>query len=326
MCVLTIQHQLFTYLEDYRVSRKLKVGVIGCGYLGQFHVEKYVQNELAILVGVFDRNFERAQAIAEKNKTTAFHDLTELLEQIEAVSIVTPTLSHYEIAKRCLNQSLHLFIEKPITSKIADAKNLIELAREKNKILQVGHSERYNPAYQAAFKYIQTPQYIETIRIAPFLNRATDVDVIHDLMIHDLDIIAQHCHNEIEDITGNSLSVISNELDFVQASIKFNNGMSVHLTASRISPITRREITFYSSSEIVQIDFANVRYYAAPLKLARARQQIDFEQGQLKKKDIIYSELNDFIEAILYDEKVFIDGNDGLVALQLAHQIKQAVK
>ena len=233
-------------------SKIINIGVVGTGKLGSYHIQKLQKNHCCNLIGVFDISKSSMSKCKEKYQVSTFDNLDNLLEKCDAVTIATPTMNHYEVGRRALNKGLHIFIEKPITNKIVDAEKLSSLAQRNNRIIQVGHIERFNRAFTESLKYINKPQFIEIHRISPFPKRSLDIPVVMDLMIHDLDILlSMNLNNEIIDIKATGASVVTDFIDLANARIEFESGLVANLTASRISAKQMRKIRiFQTQSEI----------------------------------------------------------------------------
>ncbi|HAK60654.1 MAG TPA: hypothetical protein DCO77_09765, partial [Nitrospiraceae bacterium] len=235
--------------------KKINVGVIGVGYLGQFHAEKYAHIPNADLVGIVDEDQDRAAQIAKKLDTEALPDISRLVGRVDAVSIVVPTIYHYRIAKQCLEQGIHVLIEKPITESLDQADELIALASEKGLVLQVGHIERFNPAVRAVKARLTAPRYLSAERAAPFTMRCTDVNVVLDLMIHDLDIVMDLAGADLLEVSAAGASVITKQIDAATARIVFQNGCVADVTASRLSDEKKRILRVFDGDNLYTSDY-----------------------------------------------------------------------
>lgn len=235
---------------------ELKIGVIGTGHLGKIHTKLWKENKSAHLTGIFDADSEKAKSIADEFNITAFNSINELLENVDAVTISSPTSTHFEIAELCINKGVHCFIEKPITSKYFEAERLISLAENKNIIIQVGHVERFNPAISAASKYNLEPRFIETHRLSQFKPRATDVSVVHDLMIHDIDILLNLVKSPLKSVDANGVNVLTETTDIANARLTFENGAVANITASRITAKPMRKMRIFQKDMYLSIDFS----------------------------------------------------------------------
>jgi predicted dehydrogenase len=234
---------------------KLKVAVIGTGHLGSIHAKLWKQNSSAELVGIFDQDTEKANKIASDLSVTAFDSLQSALEHCSAVTIAVPTSMHYETAMYCIEKGVHCLIEKPITAVSSEAKELIKKAKENSVILQVGHVERFNPALSVLKNYKMAPRFIEAHRLSQFKPRAIDVSVIHDLMIHDIDIVLSLFKSEVERIDANGVAILTDTPDIANARITFKNGGVANLTASRISANPMRKLRIFQPGAYISIDF-----------------------------------------------------------------------
>lgn len=289
------------------------------------------------LIGIYDHNPEHAQAIAKEFSVKAFDSSEELIEQVDAVDIVTPTLSHYEYAVQAIRKSKHLFIEKPVTQTVEEGKKLVALAREAGIKVQVGHVERFNPSFLAAQKFLMQPMFIETHRLAEFNPRGTDVSVIHDLMIHDIDIVLSVVRSPVKRVSASGVAVVSDTPDIANARIEFDNGCVANLTASRISLKNMRKSRFFQRDAYISVDFLNKKTEVVRLKTltgepgplditvdlgpGKGTKQIYFDQPEIPEVNAIKMELELFAKAILDNTSVPVPIEDGYLALQVAHQV-----
>ncbi len=310
--------------DDIRV----RAGVIGVGYLGKFHAEKYANLPSCDLVGVVDYNPGNAKAIAEKWQTTAYTDYHDLLDKVDAVSIAAPTTLHHSIAKDCLLRGIHVLVEKPITVTTDEAEELVSLAREHDCLLQVGHLERFNSALLDLDKVLTTPKFIETHRLAPFKPRATDVDVILDLMIHDIDLILNTVRSDVVDIAISGTSVLSDTTDIANARLSFANGCVANVTASRISLKTERKMRIFQSDAYISIDFQN-RIFSYHRKgegeMFPGVPNIESKETIYEDGDALKAEIVAFIDCIRSGTPPLVSGEDGLRALQTATRIRETL-
>ncbi|MGC8748256.1 MAG: Gfo/Idh/MocA family oxidoreductase [Candidatus Kapaibacteriota bacterium] len=325
-------------------NKKLMVSVIGVGHLGTIHAKLLKNNEYANLVGIFDINREKAYQLANELNCRRFESLDEAKENSDAIIIATPTTTHYEIAQQFLEKSIHCFIEKPITVTYKQALHLIEKAKEKNAIIQVGHVERFNPALKAVMKYTPKPLFIESHRLSQFKLRATDVSVISDLMIHDIDIILWLVKSRIKRIHANGVAVLTDTIDIANARIEFENGAVANLTASRISAKPTRKMRFFQKQAYFSIDFANQKVEIYKIVEGSDTQnlglpaimlgnindspknvKIIFEQPEIEESNAIVDEHNSFFRAILYGEMVPISAFEASQALRLSEMIERKI-
>ena len=308
---------------------KLRVAVIGVGYLGRFHAQKYAVLPGCSLVAVADSRAEAGGALAQELNTKAVADYRELLGQVDAVSIATPTPAHFDIALAFLESGAHVLVEKPITETVAQAQQLIAAAQRAGRVLQVGHLERFNPAIVAAEPLLRAPRFIECQRLAPFRERGTDVNVVLDLMIHDLDIVQSIVGSAITRIDAIGTPVFSSEIDIANARIRFANGCVANATASRVSLKTERKLRIFQDDAYLSIDLQQkiltvIRKQSVPLGDSQLPVSIDeqsFEQG-----DALRTEIEAFLASCRGERPVAVTGDDGMRALQTAVTIAQAVK
>jgi predicted dehydrogenase len=306
----------------------LRTAVIGVGYLGRFHAQKYRELPGSKLVAVADAVPEAAQKVATELGVEAVTDYRQLLGKVDVVSIVVPTPLHFSVAEFFLEHGVHVLVEKPITETIEQAERLIELARSKNCVLQVGHLERFNPAIQAAAKVINTPRFIESHRLAPFKQRGTDVSVVLDLMIHDIDLIQELVGKPIASIDAVGAQVFSQDIDIANARIRFEGGCVVNTTASRVSLKQERKLRIFQDDAYLSVDLqqkilTTVRKKATGPIDSPAQVAIDeqnFEQG-----DALRAEIEAFLKAVRDGSTPVVTGEDGLRALATAIQITQLV-
>jgi predicted dehydrogenase len=303
---------------------RVKVGVVGVGYLGRYHAEKYANLPQTDLVGVADIDPEKADRVAKQWKTRAFTDYRDLIPHVKAVSIAVPTSLHYTIASDFLKRGIDVLIEKPITTTLEEADDLITLARERNLILQVGHLERFNAAIVATRDIIRNPMFIESHRLAFFQERGTDVDVILDLMIHDIDIILSMVKSRVKEIHAVGVPVISQHIDIANARIEFRNGCVANVTASRISDKMMRKIRIFEPDAYISIDYAakEVQVYrkigeASPDSLP----EIVSEQIAIEEKDSLGEEIKAFIQSVITRSIPVVAGEAGKEALKVALEI-----
>lgn len=314
----------------------LKAGVLGAGHLGKIHLRLLQQSEKYELVGFYDPIAENAAAVSEEFGYKAFDSIEELIAAVDVVDIVTPTLSHFDCAKQALESGKHIFIEKPITKTYEEAMLLRGLAKEHKVRGQVGHVERFNPAFTAVKEAINNPMFIETHRLAEFNPRGTDVPVVLDLMIHDIDIILSVVKSKVKNIQASGISVISDTPDIANARLEFENGCVANLTASRISLKNMRKSRFFQKDAYISVDFLTkkselVRMHDAPenpdefamiLQNAEGvKKQIYFENPTVEPNNAILDELESFAEAIANNRTPEVSLQQGAEALQVALQI-----
>jgi predicted dehydrogenase len=308
----------------------LRTGVIGTGYLGKFHAEKYSKLKNSELKFLVDTDLVTAKALAKKYQCTATNNYHDLINQVDAVSIVTPTSSHYDIAKFFLEHGVHVLVEKPMTVTLAEAQTLIDLAETQKLILQVGYLERFNPIIMKALPTITTPKFIESTRIMGFNPRNKDVNVILDLMIHDIDLIQSIVDSEIKSIDTSGIEVLSNDLDIASARLHFMNNCVANVTASRISLKSERKLRIFQEDAYFSLDLQNKNGIVCRKgsgEMFPGIPNIERQTLKVKDHDALLTEIDAFLTAILTHTPPKVTGNDGkrslAVALAMTEQIKQ---
>lgn len=319
-----------------------KIAVLGAGHLGKIHLKCILASDKFDLVGFYDPDAETAEAVANSFGIKRFHSEDELIEAAEIVDIVTPTMSHYDCASKALKHARHVFIEKPLTTTLYEAKKLIKLAEEASVKVQVGHVERFNPAFIAARPYIDKPMFIEAHRLGQFNPRGTDVPVILDLMIHDIDIILNVVNSAVKKISASGVSVVSDTPDIANARIEFNNGSVANLTASRISMKNMRKTRFFQHEGYIAVDFLKKETQIIRMKDIGAspdpfamiidmgpeknQKQIYVEKPEIKSINAIKTELETFHESIIDNKEPLVTIMDGYTSLELAYQIMEKIE
>ncbi|SRR5574343_19028 len=316
----------------------LKIGVLGAGHLGKIHIRLLLElkNEFE-LIGFYDPSDDNAADAIEKFGIQRYDSIQDLLNVVDCVDIVTPTLAHYDCASQALRNSKHVFIEKPVTQTVDEARSLMELAREADVKVQVGHVERFNPAFQSAIPYFNKPMFIETHRLAQFNPRGTDVPVVLDLMIHDLDIILSVVKSGIKRISASGVSVVSDTPDITNARIEFDNGCVANLTASRISMKNMRKSRFFQKDAYISVDFLtkelevvrmeDVQGEPSPFDIifelgeGKPSKKIYFDKPDIEETNAIKEELRTFAESIKNDSTPLVSLDDGYRALDVAQKI-----
>jgi predicted dehydrogenase len=315
----------------------LKIGVIGAGHLGKIHLRCIQESDVFELVGFYDADTAAAEAYAKEHRLNLFADADALIQACDVVDIVTPTLSHHLYACKALRMSRHVFIEKPMANTVDEAREIMRLADEAGKKVQVGHVERFNPAFTAAQPYLQNPMFIETHRLAQFNPRGTDVSVVLDLMIHDIDIVLHCVKSTVKKISASGVSVVSDTPDIANARIEFDNGCVANLTASRLSMKNMRKTRFFQKDAYISVDFLEkeseiIRMQAVegeidPLSLTidlgagKGRKEIFFEKPEIEPVNAIQTELERFAEAITLNRNPVVTASDGVQALDVAYRI-----
>jgi predicted dehydrogenase len=308
--------------------KNLRVGVVGVGYLGQYHAEKYAQMDNVELVGVADINPARADAIAKQFKVPAMYDHRELIGKVDAVSIVVPTSEHFQISKDFLGREIDILIEKPITTTLEQADELIEYAEEQGLIIQVGHLERFNSAVIALEDIIKQPLFIESDRLSIFKDRGTDVSVVLDLMIHDIDIISNFVKSDVELIRAAGAPVITKEVDIANARLEFASGCIANVTASRISMKNERKIRLFQKDAYVSVDFAKRNITVIRRDEAFTKGIIpgmDVRNLSFNTGDALEDELRSFTEAVSHRRSPEVTGQMGRDALKIALTISDQI-
>ncbi|AMA48409.1 Gfo/Idh/MocA family protein [Flavobacterium covae] len=319
----------------------LKVGVLGAGHLGKIHLRLLNQSEKYELVGFFDPFEDNATKVAQEFGYKKFDSITELINAVDVVDIVTPTLQHFECAQQAIEAGKHIFIEKPIATTVEEAEAIIALAKKHNVKGQVGHVERFNPAFMAVKDKISNPMFIETHRLAEFNPRGTDVPVVLDLMIHDIDAILSVVKSKVKSINASSVAVISDSPDITNARIEFENGCVANITSSRISMKNMRKSRFFQKDAYISVDYLDkvcevVRMKDAPetpgdfdmiLQNAEGvKKQIYFDNPDVHLNNAILDELESFADAINQDATPVVTLEDGTEALRVAYQIIECIE
>lgn len=317
---------------------KLKAGVLGAGHLGKIHLRLLNQSEKYELMGFYDPDFENAQKVSQEFGYQMFNSVEELISVCDMVDVVTPTLNHFECAEKIISAGKHIFIEKPIANTVEEAERIIALAKKHNVKGQVGHVERFNPAFLAVKETITNPMFIEAHRLAEFNPRGTDVPVVLDLMIHDIDVILSVVRSKVKHISASGALVISQSPDIANARIEFENGCVANLTASRISLKNMRKSRFFQKDAYISVDFLEkkvevVRMKDAPeipgdfdmiLQNAEGeKKQIYFENPEISANNAILDELEEFADAIKNDTTPIVTLEQGTEALRIAKQITE---
>ena len=322
---------------------KLSIGVIGVGHLGKLHSKMFNEISNCNFVGVFDSNQEQAKSVADEFGVKSFESIDELLSNVKAVSVAATTTAHYEVAKKCFEKNIHVFVEKPITAAIEEGEELVKLAKEKNLKFQVGHIERFNPGLLSLESFISDPMFIQSDRLAQFNPRGTDVAVVLDLMIHDIDIILSFIKSNVKQIDASGVAVVSNHIDIANARIQFENGAVANVTASRISQKKMRKMRLFQKDHYISLDFVtgvSEVYRLQPLDepalsnsisfgeigVGERKKRLIYEQPESKEVNALNYELQLFVDSVLYDKKIIVSGEDGLRALKVAEIIIQKIE
>jgi predicted dehydrogenase len=315
---------------------KLKIGVIGAGHLGKLHIKLLKEIETAELVSIYDKNKETAESCGAEFGVKVAPDLDSLLNEVDAVSVVSVTSAHYELVKKCFEKNKHVFVEKPITAKVEEAEDLVKISQEKGLKLQVGHIERFNPALLSVEKFNLDPKFIQTDRLAQFNPRGTDVAVVLDLMIHDIDIILSLIKSEVKHISASGVAVVSGTIDIANARLEFENGAVANVTASRISQKKMRKMRIFQRDAYISLDFnsgvSEVFRLAPPDEVSEShfsfgeigvgenKKAIVYEHPEVKEVNALKYELALFTKAVLENARPVVNGEDGLRALKVAQE------
>jgi len=317
----------------------LKAGVLGAGHLGKIHLRLLQESEKYELVGFYDSYTENAERVANEFGYKLFNSIDDLIDAVDIVDIVTPTLSHFDCAKQAIEKGKHIFIEKPITNTLQEAEAIRTLASQQHVRGQIGHVERFNPAFTAVKDIIDTPMFIETHRLAEFNPRGTDVPVVLDLMIHDIDIILSVVQSKVKNIHASGISVISETPDIANARIEFENGCVANLTASRISMKNMRKSRFFQKDAYISIDFLEKKSEVVKMKDAPenpdefamilqnaegVKKQIYFDNPEVTPNNAILDELESFADAVMNDTTPIVSLHQGTEALRVAQMIIDA--
>ena len=320
----------------------IKIGVIGAGHLGKIHIRLLKEIKEFDLIGFYDTNPVNSKKITSEFGISSFSSAEELIDSSDAIDVVTPTKYHFEYAKMTIEKGKHLFVEKPITTTIDEAQELVKLTENKEVKVQVGHVERFNPAFIAIQKDCNNPMFIEAHRLAEFNPRGTDVPVVHDLMIHDIDIVLSIVKSEIKSIYASGVSIISDTPDIANARIEFENGCVANLTASRISLKSMRKTRIFQKDAYISIDFLEKKAELIRMKDAKntddpfaliidpgkgkTKKQIEFESPKTTDNNAIKNELTSFYHAIVNNTDTIVTIEDAYKALYVAHQISEQVE
>jgi predicted dehydrogenase len=309
--------------------QKIRAAVVGVGYLGRFHAQKYAQADGCELTAVVDPRAEAREPVAAEVKARPLENYRSLLGAIDAVSVVTPTPAHFAIARDFLEAGAHVLVEKPITETPAEARELIALAARTGRILQVGHLERFNAAILAAEPYLRSPRFVECHRLAPYRERGTDVNVVLDLMIHDIDIVQTIVGAPIAAIDAVGTPVFSDEIDIANARIRFANGCVANATASRVSLKTERKMRIFEDDAYLSLDLQQKIMTLIRKRTARDAPgplPVTIEEQSLEPGDALKAEIDSFLDCIRAGRAPVVPGEAGLIALETAIRITEQVK
>ncbi len=316
----------------------LKIGIVGTGHLGKLHTKLFKEIENCELVGIYDIDEEKLNSAASEFSVNPYSSLEELLKNVDAVSIVSTTSAHYSIAKKALQNGKHVFVEKPITAKIEEGEEIVDLASSLGLNMQVGHIERFNPALLALENFALEPKFIQSDRLSQFNLRGTDVAVVHDLMIHDIDIILSLVKSDVKQVNASGIAVVTDNIDIANARIEFVNGTVANVTASRISQKKMRKMRMFQKDAYITLDFTtgvseifrllqpgdpaseNLMAFGE-IGAGEKKKLLVYEQPELKEVNALKYELQLFVNSILEKKEPLVTGADGLRALKVAEEI-----
>ncbi len=299
------------------MKNKVKIAVIGVGYLGTQHTRILSYLENAELMGVVDIDYDKAIQIGNRHGVKYYKDYREVIDLIDAAIVATPTSEHYSIAKDLILQGKSVLVEKPITETVEQGEKLVEIAKEKNAVLQVGHLERFNPAVEELERIITEPKFIEVQRLGSFSSRSLDIDVILDLMIHDLDIILALVKDEVKIIKATGTHVLTEKIDIANARLEFNSGCVANITASRVHHGKIRKLRVFQPNSYFSVDYIDQEVKIFSLD----GEKINTETLNIKKEEPLKKELENFLQGVMGKKKVKVTGEEGLTALKLAYQV-----
>lgn len=319
-------------------NTKLKIGIFGVGHLGKFHLNNWKQIEGVEITGFYDPDDKQAALVEKEYGITRYLDVAALLDDCDAADIVAPTNFHFMLAEKALRKSKHVFIEKPLAATMEEGRQIVKLAKEARVKVQVGHVERFNPAYLAALGYTHQPMFVEVHRLAQFNPRGTEVSVILDLMIHDIDIILSLIKSPVKNIYASGVSVMTDTPDIANVRIEFNNGCVANLTSSRISMKKMRKIRIFQKDAYIGIDLLakkteiiklkddkDENVFSFDLETPKGTKTIAIANPDIKENNAIKMELESFIQSIRSDKQTAVSEVDGFLAMDVAHQILEKI-
>jgi predicted dehydrogenase len=319
--------------------KSLRVGAVGVGHLGREHARVMASLPGAELVGVYDARLEVGRQVAKELGTLALDSLDQLLSLVEAVSIAAPTTAHFEIASECISRGIHVLVEKPLAATVEEARALVEASQKHSVIVQTGHIERFNPIVQAALSVVREPRFIESHRLSSFVGRSTDVDVVLDLMIHDIDLALATVQSEIRSVEATGVPILSSNVDIANARLLFANGAVANLTASRVSKEKIRKIRFFSRDSYISVDCLGGRaeLYKKGFDVRPKGEELQWEESQIApgifRRTIVVSgqeplrlELEHFVKCVTQGERPVVDGMAGLRAMEVALRVSERIR
>jgi len=307
---------------------KLRAAVVGVGYLGRFHAQKYKMLDDVELVAICDLEEDKTQAIGTELGVPSFTNYKDLLGKTDIVTVAASTSAHFEIAQFFLENDVHVLVEKPMTCEVSEAEILCQLADKKSLKLQVGHVERFNPAWQSVQEKLKIPLFIECHRLAPFKPRGVDVDVVFDLMIHDIDVILSIVNSPLRSVSAAGTPVMTPYVDIANARLEFESGTIANLTASRVSQSSKRKFRIFQPDQYLSMDFesGDVSLLTKTGEWEEGELPIDSEFWNLEKGDALLAETKSFVHSVINDKPCLVTGKDGLVAMRIVEQILNDIK
>ena len=315
------------------MSDRLRVGVVGVGHLGQHHARVYAELENCTLVGVADVDIERGREIAGRHDTKFYEDYTDLCQDVDALSIAVPTEYHHAVGMECLRQGIHVLIEKPIARTVEEADQLIELAAQQQRVIQIGHTERFNAAVVELARIVEKPAFIESNRLSPFPERSTDIDVVLDIMIHDIDIILSLVKSPVKKLEAVGVPVITSKIDIANTRLEFESGCIANVTASRVSLKQERKLRMFQPEKYISLDYQAQSLHVVEIKhpelrhdFPNARPTIIPHQVNVTKQEPLKAELEAFVDCVYTGGDPVVSGNDGRNALKAAFQILRTMR
>ena len=315
------------------MSEKLRVGVVGVGHLGQHHARVYAELENCELMGVADLDVERGQEIAGRHGAKFYENYTELCRHVDALSIAVPTEHHHTVGMECLRRGIHVLIEKPIAKTLEEAEQLIELAAQQRCVLQVGHTERFNAAVVELAKIVRKPAFIESNRLSPFPERSTDIDVVLDIMIHDIDIILSLVKSPVKKLDAVGVPVMTSKIDIANTRLEFESGCIANVTASRVSLKQERKLRMFQPEKYISLDYQAQSLNVVEIKhperrhdFPNRRPMILPHQVDVSRREPLKAELEAFVDCVYTGGTPVVSGHDGRNALKTAFQILQTMR
>ncbi len=308
------------------MTRALRAAVVGVGYLGAFHADKYASMRDVDLVAVVDADVERARAVASRCRTQALTDYRALFDRVDCVSLAVPSPLHFGLARDLVLHDIDVLVEKPLTTSVAEGRALVAAAEQRGRILQVGHLERFNPAIRALAGVVTRPRFIECHRLAPFTERGTDVDVILDLMIHDLDVILSLVQAEVQSVEAVGVPVLSERADIANARLRFASGCIANITASRVALKRERKIRIFQADTYVSVDYGEKHVRVCRRIISDGTPTIAVEEHALGEGDALFDEIEHFAHAVQTRERPLVDGRTALRALEVAELIRSSLE